>query len=46
VRSIGEARANKVIASLGMGRAVEGDMYYSFNADVLLIIGYDYKPVS
>ncbi len=46
VRSIGEARANKVIASLGMGRAVEGDVYYSFNADVLLIIGYDYKPVS
>ena len=45
-RELGIARANAVINALGMGRAVEGDMYYSFNADVLLIIGYDYKPVA
>ena len=45
-RTLGEARANKVISAIGLGRVVEGDMYYSFNADVLLIIGYDYKPVA
>ncbi len=45
-RKLGEERAAAVIEALGMGRTVEGDMYYSFNADVLLIIGYDYKPVS
>lgn len=45
-RALGESRAKAVIDALGMGRTVEGDMYYSFTADVLLIIGYDYKPVS
>lgn len=44
-RELGEARANTVIQQLGIGRVVEGDMYYAFDADVLLIIGYDYKPV-
>ena len=44
-RETGVSRANAVINALGIGRAVEGDMYYSFDADVLLIIGYDYKPV-
>ena len=44
-REVGQSRAKAVIDALGMGRVVEGDMYYSFDADVLLIIGYDYKPV-
>ena len=46
MRILGEARANKVIEAIGAGRAIEGDIYYAFDADVLLIIGYDYKPVS
>lgn len=44
-REAGTSRAQAVINALGIGRVVEGDMYYSFDADVLLIIGYDYKPV-
>ncbi|MBR0406100.1 MAG: LCP family protein [Eggerthellaceae bacterium] len=44
-REVGQSRAQAVIDALGIGRVVEGDMYYSFDADVLLIIGYDYKPV-
>jgi hypothetical protein len=44
--ALGKARADAVIQALGMGRAVEGDMYYSFDADILVIIGYDYKPVA
>lgn len=44
-REVGKSRAKAVIDALGIGRMVEGDMYYAFNADVLLIIGYDYKPV-
>ena len=41
----GLARANTVINSLGIGRAVEAGSYYDFKTDVLVIIGYDYKPV-
>lgn len=40
----GLGRAKAVIDALGIGRAVSGDMYYSFDTDVLLIIGTDYKP--
>ena len=45
-RTLGQARANEVIEAIGVGRTIEGDMYYAFDADVLLIIGYDYKPVT
>lgn len=44
-REVGQSRAQAVIDALGIGRVVEGDMYYAFDADVLLMIGYDYKPV-
>ncbi len=40
----GPARAQAVIEALGLGRAISGDMYYQFESDVLLIVGYDYKP--
>lgn len=42
----GPAQAKAVIEALGMGRAVDGAAYYKFDTDVLLVIGYDYKPVS
>ena len=45
-QELGKARAQKVISTVGLGRVVEGDMYYAFDADVLLIVGYDYKPVA
>lgn len=41
----GLARAKTVINALGIGRAVV-DTYYTFDADVLLIIGADYKPMA
>lgn len=40
----GPSRAKAVINTLGIGRAVSGDIYYSFEPDVLVIIGTDYKP--
>ena len=42
----GLSRAKTVIDAIGVGRAVDGDAYYSFDSDVLLIIGSDNKPVS
>ena len=42
----GIGRAQAVIDALGHGRAVPGDLYYTFDTDVLLIIGADYKPFS
>ena len=42
----GANRAKTVIDALGLGRAVEGGDYYTFDDDILLIIGYDYKPVT
>lgn len=42
----GPAQANAVIEALGIGRAVDGQTYYSFDTDILLIIGSDYKPVA
>ena len=42
--SEGPGRAKAIIEALGMGRAVSGDIYYSFEPDVLVIIGSDYKP--
>ena len=43
---VGEQRAATVIDALGLGRAVEAGSYYTFDTDVLVIIGSDYKPVS
>lgn len=42
----GLSRAKTVIEAYGLGRAVDGSAYYSFDADVLLIIGADNKPVA
>lgn len=42
--SDGPGRAKAVINALGMGRAVSGDIYYSFDADILVITGADFKP--
>lgn len=42
----GPSQAKAVIDALGMGRAVDAAAYYKFDTDVLLVIGYDYKPVS
>lgn len=40
----GPSRAKAVINTLGVGRAISGDIYYSFETDILVIIGSDYKP--
>lgn len=40
----GPARAKAVIDSLGYGRAISGEIYYSFEPDILVIVGADYKP--
>lgn len=42
----GLSRAKAVIDALGVGRPVDGDAYYRFDSDVLLIIGADNKPVA
>ena len=34
-----------VIDALGLGRIVDSSAYYSFDTDILLILGSDYKPV-
>ena len=39
----GPSRAKAVINALGVGRAVS-DMYYSFDPDILVILGSDNKP--
>ena len=44
--SEGPARARAVIDAMKAGRAVNGDAYYTFDSDILLIIGADNKPVS
>ena len=43
---VGYARAMTVIDALELGRAVEAGAYYSFDTDILVIIGYDYKPIA
>ena len=40
----GPARAKAVINALGLGRAIDGEIYYKFDTDVLVIVGGDYKP--
>ncbi len=40
----GPSRAKAVINALGLGRAVDGEVYYKFDDDILVIVGSDYKP--
>ena len=40
----GPSRAQAVINALGIGRAIDGEVYYKMSTDVLVIIGGDYKP--
>ena len=42
----GLSRAKTVIEAIGMGRPVDASAYYSFESDILLIVGADNKPVS
>lgn len=42
----GLSQAKSVIEALGIGRSVGSADYYTFEGDVLLIIGSDYSPVS
>ncbi len=37
--------AEAVIAAMGAGRVVNGGSYYTFDADLLVIIGTDYQPI-
>lgn len=38
------AAAQTVVEALGVGRTVSGSSFYTFNTDVLLILGKDWKP--
>ena len=40
-----EAAAEDIIGILGSGRSVDADYYYSFDSDLLVIIGKDWKPL-
>ncbi|MDP2233250.1 MAG: LytR C-terminal domain-containing protein [Actinomycetota bacterium] len=42
----GEAKANLVRESLGMGKVIPSRGMYSFSADVLVVVGRDWKPSS
>ncbi len=42
----GLAQAKAVIEALGVGRPVEAGSYYSFDGDVMVIIGSDFSPIS
>ena len=41
-----EAAAQTVVSALGMGRTVAGGGFYTFDTDVLLIVGKDWKPAA
>lgn len=41
-----EPAVQTVISALGMGRPVENTSFYTFDTDVLLILGKDWKPSS
>lgn len=41
-----EAAAETVVESLGVGRVVDGGDYYSFDTDVLVVVGDDWTPTS
>lgn len=40
------AAAQTVVSALGMGRTVAGGGFYTFDTDVLLIVGKDWKPAA
>ena len=42
----GRVWAHAVIEALGVGRAVDGSAYYTFDTDILLILGSDYLPIA
>ncbi|MEG0071306.1 MAG: LCP family protein [Raoultibacter sp.] len=37
--------ANSVVAALGGGRATDASTFYTFNTDILVMIGKDYAPI-
>lgn len=41
-----EAAAETVVKSLGIGRTVAGAGFYTFDTDVLVVLGKDWKPTS
>ena len=41
-----QAQAEEVAAALGSGRVIVGSGYYTYETDVLVIIGQDWKPVA
>lgn len=41
-----EAAAQTVLSTLGVGRAVSGGEFYTFDTDVLVILGKDWKPAA
>lgn len=41
-----EAAAESVVETLGMGRTVAGAGFYTFDTDVLVVLGKDWKPTS
>ena len=41
-----EAAAETVVALLGLGRTVPGAGFYTFDTDVLVVLGKDWKPTS
>ena len=41
-----EAAAQTVAAALTSGRVVNGGDYYSFDTDVLVVLGSDWKPLA
>ena len=41
-----KAAAETVVSSLGIGRTVAGSGFYTFDTDVLVVLGKDWKPAS
>ncbi len=41
-----EGAAEDVVNAMGVGRTVDGSAYYSFDTDLEVIIGSDWKPIS
>jgi LCP family protein required for cell wall assembly len=41
-----EAAAETIVDLLGSGRTVQSSIYYSFDTDLMVIIGKDWKPVT
>ena len=40
-----EVAAEDIVGILGSGRSVDASYYYSFDSDVLVVIGKDWKPL-